>query len=293
MENTGHAYNSLGKLKEAEESFLESLKLADMPGASVRAKSNRGGVLLGLGLVKDRLGNTKEGLKVLYEALEFYKQRFQGVDHSLIAKTLMSIGHTHEKLREFSKAEESFREAMRIFKATCGDDTPLTANAVHSLAKIVKKDNDRFEECRQLLLESLSAYVSFDTLHVYLNIICEIATAVVRLQVAASKQDQKSGGNSLQTLNAVFKPFVAPVLKCRKRIIQNSIDDGQGTVAVFYKTSGEILMLSGMYVDAVKVLSDATDLLEKITILDVSHLVNECKSMSAFATSQIAIHSIK
>ena len=48
-------------LKEAKESFEESLFLMEQPNAPPLYSSNKGGVLLGIGLVMERQGKEREG----------------------------------------------------------------------------------------------------------------------------------------------------------------------------------------------------------------------------------------
>jgi tetratricopeptide (TPR) repeat protein len=183
-ENTGHAYNSLGQLRNAELSFTESLQLMDAPGAPPKASSNRGGVLLGLGLVKERQGDLRGGLDFIYQALGFYRNKFAAANgqHSLIAKSLMSVGKCHEKLRELDQAETAFREAVAVFQATCGNNTPLTADSMFCLAKVLyaQRTFPKYQEARTYLFTSLDNYTSFDSLHIYMNIIIEITMCAVK-----------------------------------------------------------------------------------------------------------------
>ena len=53
-------------LKEAKESFEEALFLMSLPNAPPLYSSNKGGVLLGLGLVLERQGNEREGNKTYF-----------------------------------------------------------------------------------------------------------------------------------------------------------------------------------------------------------------------------------
>ena len=89
-------------------------------------------------------------------------------DHSLVAKTLMSVGNTYGKLNKLGKGEEAFRRGVRIFKFTCGDYTPLTANAMHSLAKnlFLQNTDDKNKEANALLRNALVLYCNFDALSV-------------------------------------------------------------------------------------------------------------------------------
>jgi tetratricopeptide (TPR) repeat protein len=76
-ENIAHTYNSLGDYHKAEDYFRQSLQLieAGCKSGGTATGANRGGVLLGLGLVRDRLDRPEEALPILEQAYEFYKQR--------------------------------------------------------------------------------------------------------------------------------------------------------------------------------------------------------------------------
>eukprot|EP01091_Cochliopodium_minus_P012407 TRINITY_DN3749_c0_g1_i2.p1 TRINITY_DN3749_c0_g1~~TRINITY_DN3749_c0_g1_i2.p1 ORF type:complete len:387 (-),score=148.57 TRINITY_DN3749_c0_g1_i2:270-1430(-) len=177
-ENIGHVYNSLGMLEEAKKSFEECIFMYSLPSAPPPQSSNKGGVLLGLGLVLERQGKPKEGLEKMFEALEFYTKKYQGKPSSLNAKTLMSIGKTQMKLEEYKNAEKTFAEATLLFKITCGDDTPLTADAILEHAKALQK-LDQVEEALLELRRSLKLYSSFDNQPVYANTINEIVSLIL------------------------------------------------------------------------------------------------------------------
>ena len=89
-ENIGHTLSSLGDLPKAEEYFERAIELLKHGSFG-----NRGGIYMGLGLVRERLGKLKEALLILEQALEHYqKEHTKGhatVDSSIIAAH-MSIG---------------------------------------------------------------------------------------------------------------------------------------------------------------------------------------------------------
>ena len=62
-ENIGHTYSSMGDLTKAEEYFERAIELLKRG-----SYGNRGGIYMGLGLVRDRLGKTKEALPILEQA---------------------------------------------------------------------------------------------------------------------------------------------------------------------------------------------------------------------------------
>lgn len=61
-ENIGHTQSSLGLLQDAEASFEKGVEMLKMGSFG-----NKGGIYLGLGLVRERLGRNKEALSVLLQ----------------------------------------------------------------------------------------------------------------------------------------------------------------------------------------------------------------------------------
>merc|ERR1712130_1644 len=142
----------------------------ELPNADAMSKVNKGGVLLGIGNVKNKLNNSKEALKYLEEALELYKKRFKYNEHSMIGKTMSSIGNAHENLGNLTSAFDAYREAVRIFKFTCGG-SPLTANSLVNLARCSYSLGSRAQKhhAKVSLLESLKYFVTLDTLSIYMK----------------------------------------------------------------------------------------------------------------------------
>merc|ERR1719379_150407 len=73
-ENIGHTYSSMGDYPKAEMYFkksLENMSEAERSGA----EGNRAGVLLGLGLIQDRLDKPHEALPLCREAHDLYRRR--------------------------------------------------------------------------------------------------------------------------------------------------------------------------------------------------------------------------
>lgn len=56
---------------------------------------------------------------------------------SLIAKAHMSVGQCHETLGELDDAVVHIQDALRIFRKTCGNTSPLTANALGTLGRML------------------------------------------------------------------------------------------------------------------------------------------------------------
>ena len=104
---------------------------------SVGEGGNRGGVLLGLGLVRDRLDRPEEALPILEQAYQFYKQRAGSGLSSLCGKAGVSTGMVHLRLGDEKEAEKYIREAIHIYEVTCGETSPLTGGAYFKLGQIL------------------------------------------------------------------------------------------------------------------------------------------------------------
>ena len=178
LENMGHAYNSIGDQKNAEKCFTEALELTENDKTH---KAHRGGLLLGLGLVKSRLGKPEEGLIQLKEALKWYIDEHNGNDNALIAKAHVSVAGTLEQIEKFSEAEDHYKEAVRIFKVTCGQVNPLTADALRKLGLCLLAQ-DKWSESDKCLEEALISTVGIDAFSINLSNVTELVIAILQAQ---------------------------------------------------------------------------------------------------------------
>lgn len=185
LENTGHAYNSIGDQKNAERCFTEALDLISKDSTQ---KAHKGGLLLGLGLVKSRLGNHKDGLVLLEEALQWYIDEHDGADNALIAKSHVSVAGCLEELERYEEAEDHLHKAIRIFIATCGVINPLTADALRKLGLnlIVQ---EKWEKALETLKQSLISSVGIDTFSINLNNLVELVVSIMKVQSELGKDE--------------------------------------------------------------------------------------------------------
>merc|ERR1712137_135398 len=178
LENTGHAYNSIGDQENAQRCFTEALELCSLDPSH---KAHKGGLLLGLGLVKTRRGNLEGGLAELKEALQWYIDDLAGQDNALIAKAHVSVAGTLEQMDRHEEAEPHYKEAIRIFKATCGEVNPLTADALRKMG-LCLREQQKWEEAYDTLSESLVSNVGIDTFAINLANIAEIMITLMQIQ---------------------------------------------------------------------------------------------------------------
>ena len=342
-ENIGHTLSSLGDLPKAEEYFERAIELLKHGSFG-----NRGGIYMGLGLVRERLGKQKEALPILEQALEHYqKEHTKGhatVDSSIIAKAHMSIGkvrpaqfsaqfsaqflrailtpcpsalQVHEKLNELPLAARHMAEALRIFRATVGETSPLTAHAMSAYgrvrfaqgpahnkeAKALLKGALKLEVCakrtaraihvtrprtfltRPTPCPSISRQVAKDAFH--LESVWEVLNRLKDLHMEEAKADADSKPRTrdehLGALRSTYAPYLPLIAAARGRLTAAHEKDELGTLAVFYKTTGEICCLAQAYEDGEELLEESLRLLAKVDNFDVSSLVDGCNSLLSIA----------
>jgi len=270
-ENIGHTYNSMGNYEKAEEYFT---KAKDRMESSTNPMSgNLGGVLLGLGLVKERLKREKEALPLLKQALDLYQNKYKNPS-SLVAKAHMSVGGCLMKLNS-TDAEHHFREAIRIFKITCGHDSPLISNAMQKLATyLVSKQ--RFKEAHPYVLEALKIEGIKDAFN--LTTCCELLQ--LSQMINAKINQNKNPQNNLKTLKSFYRPYVNLIKQINKRIqSSNFVEKDISTTAVWFKWGGEHCAIAQANDTAAKMLKKAVELFRGVTEVDVSKLLEECQAV--------------
>ena len=87
----------------------------------------------------------------------------------------------------------------------------------------------------------------------------------------------------LASLEAMFSPYVPLVRAARARLSAAHERDELGTLAVFYKTAGEVCCLGQAYDLGEDLLDEALRLLAKVDNFDVSSLVDGCNSLLSIA----------
>lgn len=104
----------MNRLEDAEKRFTAALRLmqsAESEGVDPKdAKDDIGGILVGLGLVKDRLGDAEGAVSVLQAAVTHYRKVYGEDGSTLIAKALTSLGRCKELIDKLDEAGGHFEE---------------------------------------------------------------------------------------------------------------------------------------------------------------------------------------
>eukprot|EP00457_Paulinella_chromatophora_P005041 gb/GEZN01005054.1/.p1 GENE.gb/GEZN01005054.1/~~gb/GEZN01005054.1/.p1 ORF type:complete len:546 (-),score=84.45 gb/GEZN01005054.1/:34-1671(-) len=272
-ENVGHTYNAMGNYAMAESSFQDALRLMEEHKGNI---ANKGGVLLGLGTVRQKQKKHEDALPILNQALTFYLQRFKGQDHSLIAKARMGVASALQSLERYDEALGHIKEAVRLFIKTCSYESPLTANAMCRLATVLLLQKN-YQQAQPFLYSALKLHVSYDTLNLptILTLVQQI------LDVHA-----KGGGDPLR--KDQYQPYIPLIEEARRNIIAQGLKEkDDGTIAVLYKTSSEMCLLAGAFQTAQPMILDALGFLRTVRDLDVSNLIEICESMLVYVVKRI------
>lgn len=106
---------SMNRLEDAEKRFSAALRLMTASEADNKpSHDDIGGILVGLGLVKDRLGDAEGAVSVLQSAVTHYRQTYGEDGSTLIAKALTSLGRCKETLNKLDEAGEHFEEVLTL-----------------------------------------------------------------------------------------------------------------------------------------------------------------------------------
>jgi len=265
-ENIGHTYSSMGDYPKAEEYFqdaLEFTKAKDPEGE----ESNLGGILLGLGLVKERLGDLEGALPNVLEAYQYYKKKHHPRPASLTAKAGMSASKLLKQLGQFPKAEEFAREGVEIFKITCGETNPLTAGALHDLGDILWCQRRR-EEAREALHRAYELEVMKDAFS--LITVLEIHNLLMDTYLKDTTEIVRG------PIKNHFPIVDAGLARVRKDL---QLD---GNTAVYLKAVAELRAWGADYSGARSLFQEAIEIFAAEETTDCRHLIEQCTTMLSF-----------
>jgi len=213
LENMGHTYTSIGQVDKAKDCFQRALKVIDAKVAvAADKKANEeefhiGGILLGLGMCERSLGKNKEALATLEKSYDWYKSKHQNGDNSILAKVGGHLADTLMDVGRLDEAEKHYREAVRIFTATCGEVNPLTSHAIRQLGRFLIHTNCR-DEAKKMLLDELERFVKVDAQSLRMRPVIESLHFLVE-EYKQSREQKKRQTKSL-------KQFLNRLLHCCK-----------------------------------------------------------------------------
>ena len=288
-ENIGHCMSSMNKLDQAEKRFttaLQIIKAAEetedaSPGAaSAGTKCDVGGIYLGLGLVKDRLGNSAGAVPVLESAVTHYKSVHGPDGSSLVAKALSSVGKTKEKCGRDEEAGEHYAEAVAVFRKTTGRG-PLLAGALALFGKNMLRRN-QFMAAGKALAEGCDMEVEKDALD--LNSVWEILDNLKRAMLGIV---QSEGG-----VTPDAKELAGEGCTLAERAIQKAANDWKeiegplnpathGTTALFEMLAGEFSFANGSKLLAKPHLANALVIFTRVPGDTCAGLISTCTQLLA------------
>jgi tetratricopeptide (TPR) repeat protein len=148
-ENMAHTYSSLGDLDKAQVYFEKAKNLAG---------SNKGGIFLGLGLLKNRRYGGSQGLEECLDAYNWYFAKFskKGNVSSLEGKCAMSLAKMYTDCGDEQRATEYADIAVANFRITCGHDSPLLSSALRTKGDVLWKLTEDSDAARNAYMEALS-----------------------------------------------------------------------------------------------------------------------------------------
>ena len=256
-ENIAHTYSSLGEFDKAKEYFQKCLSAPDL--------SNRGGVQLGLGILKDRTGDTRGGLADCLGALAWYESRFSaaGNPSSLEAKCCMSIAKMYSSLTEYTDALTYIQRAVSVFTSTCGSYSPLTASALKAHGDILSASGSDRVTAERLWLRALHVETTKDT-----------PDLMPMIQLSQSIMDQVNNSNR------EFGPLMKEIWSACKSVKARTVQDANA--GAFYKIMAEVAIHA-------RELDKADTLLRWAIPLFKSSSSSDCTSLAAQSEQLLAL----
>ncbi|CAK0894329.1 unnamed protein product [Prorocentrum cordatum] len=288
-ENIGHSYSSIGNYDEASRYFRKALVCNDEEEKRGKKTGDRAGVLLGLGLIEERLGHLEKALIATREAQQLFRQRADGKPSSLVAKAGMSIAKILMKLSKLEGSEakrkemdeeavEIERENVVLFEVTCGVESPLTASALRGLGEALLRTGGLKEAqetiARSYLLEAQKD--AFDLLAVM-----EVHNLLFSAHMAAM---QATG----EIDRPAFRGYANLIDTAERRVRAMQQDSNAGA---YYKVAGEMKAFAEDYEGAARLLSDAVALFETEEPDKVAGLIQSSLDLKEFCLKQAAVGS--
>merc|ERR1719221_790585 len=172
-----------------------------------RKVPNKGGTMLGLGLIENRQGNHEKALVTVREAQRLFREKAAGKPASLIAKAGMSIckillklaPSEQDKTKRLAMQEEAIEmgfENVSLFEVTAGEDSPLTASALRILGEALLRQK-RLAEATKSFARSYNLEVQKDAFN--LMDVMEVHNLLVGVHMAVAKTGGGLDRNAFKT----------------------------------------------------------------------------------------------
>jgi len=272
-ENIAHTYSSMGRYTEAREYFEKCLNASE--------GKNHGGILLGLGLLKERSGEG-DGLKYCLDALEWYSAKFSknGNLSSLEGKCAQSIANIFLGRLQLEDALKFAGMAVDNFEKTCGLDSPLLASALRIRADILwahanaGRETARRDYIRAFEIDAIRDAPDLVGLIELKNAIVDTYTKPRAGEERAPRFDRTE-----------FRPILAIAIdacsNAKKRVAHD------GNLGAVFKIMAELGIWAEDFDLAKSLLTDAKIFFETDSSIDCSALYDQCDELVKLIDARI------
>eukprot|EP00040_Diaphanoeca_grandis_P017094 m.88701 g.88701 ORF g.88701 m.88701 type:complete len:444 (+) comp26226_c0_seq1:225-1556(+) len=273
-ENIGHCLSSMNRLEDAEKRFTAALRLMQA-GDPQSSENDVGGILVGLGLVKDRLGDPEGAVSVLQAAVSHYK-KVHGEDGStLIAKALTSLGRCKELTNQLKEAGNHFSEAVKIFEKRAGKG-PLLAGALGHLGKNQLKQQ-KFDSATASLYSAVELEVQKDALD--LNLIWELIEALKTCWIGLLNSNKTYAEPAAELGKRAAEMAMSKTPNDWKNHNGDLDSNIHGTTALIYMLGGEFAFAARDFDRARIHLASAVTIFSRIRGFECGSFLEACKKL--------------
>ena len=105
------------------------------------------------------------------------------------------------------------------------------------------------------------------------------------MEEAKTRQERAAHGNHLAALQQAYAPYLPLIAATRSRIRPQHERDELGTLAVLYKTVGEIHLLAQDYKGGEDVLHEAVRCFKRVKDFDCQSLIEGCEMLLGIAAT--------
>lgn len=285
FENMGHTYNSIGDYPKASEYFHKALDCFDAEAGRGRHQGDKGGTLLGLGIIEERLGQFEKALASTREAQRLFREKANGKPSSLIAKAGSSIAKALLKLADKevdadkkvdleNQAIEHELENVQLFIVTAGIDSPLTASSHFGLGTALLR-RERIDEAIDAFANSYKYEAIKDAFDL---------TQIVRVHQALFQAHLDNIRNGAALDRKAFRSYVPIVDGVLMRVRLGKQDANAG---VYYKCAAEVMAYAEEHSVASSLLGEVIELFTGEDPKLVGKLLSQAKDLKAFCDKHV------